>query len=143
MNQTRNKVEDLKTMFMQEGIQFSDSKSWEVFAEHVDVHKYHLTEKLNMEVTWDEALFSWYENILIPLKRVVDTWEVKTAFPRHTLGDIYLAISDHWYFLKERDPEVDADEATVSFVQHYGEGLGRFFSQFLVSGNVRRALRAH
>lgn len=141
MQEARNRIEDLKTMFLQEGIQFSEAKGWEALAEHVDVHKYYLTQELKMNITWDEALFSWYENILTPLRRIVDTWEVKMAFPHQTFGDLYLAISDHWYYLKENDPETSAEEAAVSFVQHYGEGLGRFFSRFLVPMPVRREIK--
>ena len=141
MQETRNRVEDLKTMFLQEGIQFSDAKGWEALADHVEVHKYYLSKELDMNITWDEALFSWYENVLTPLRRVVDTWEIKVAFPNRTFGDLYLAISDHWFYLKENDTEVGADEAAVSFVQHYGEGLGRFFSRFLIPAPVRRELK--
>jgi hypothetical protein len=95
-----------------------------------------------MSVSWDDALFSWYENVLTPLRRIADTWEIKIAFPNQTFGDLYLAISDHWYYLKESDPDIGADEAAVSFVQHYGEGLGRFFSRFLVPVQVRKELKS-
>lgn len=141
MTTTRNKVEDLKTMFLQEGIRFGSAEGWDALAEHVEVHKYFISKDLNMDVTWDEALFSWYENVLTPLKRVVSLWEVRRAFPHQTLGDIYLAISDHWYYLKESDPEIGPEEAAASFLQHYGDGLSRFFSRFLLHGNPRKVLK--
>ena len=135
MQTARTKVDELQAMFRQEGIEFSDQKGWKELEEHVEVHKYHLSRQLNMEVSWDDAVYSWYETVLTPLRRAVGSWEFRQAFPRHPLGDLYLAVSDHWHYLKEHDPEVTPEEAARSFATHYATGLARWFSRFLVSAN--------
>jgi hypothetical protein len=138
MTKIQNRVDDLQIIFMQEGIRFSHASSWEALAKHVEVHRYFLGKQLDFEISWDDALFSWYENILIPLKRVVSTWSMKSAFPTLTLGDLYLAVSDHWFYLKEENEEISSEEAAKSFIQHYGEGLARWFSKFLLPGTISR-----
>jgi hypothetical protein len=132
---TRTKIDDLKAMFRQEGIQFSREEGWKELEEHVEVHQYHLGQQLNRTISWDDAVYSWYETVLTPLKRVVSSWEFRQAFPRQPLGDLYLAVSDHWHYLKERDPQVTPEEAARSFAMHYGKGLARWFSRFLIPAN--------
>lgn len=132
---TRTRIDDLKAMFLTEGIQFSREEGWKELEEHVDVHQYHLGQKLNRTISWDDAVYSWYDTVLVPLKRVVSSWEFRQAFPRQPLGDLYLAVSDHWHYLKERDPEVTPEEAARSFAMHYGKGLARWFSRFLIPAN--------
>ena len=133
--QTRTKIEDLQAMFAQEGIQFSRNAGWQELEEHVEVHKYHLSQQLNVNVTWEDAVFSWYDNMLRPVKEAITAWEFRNAFPRQPLGDLYLAVSDHWFYLKERDPNTTAEEAARSFAMHYGKGLARWFSRFLAPTN--------
>lgn len=66
---------------------------------------------------------------------MIGSWEFRNSFPRHLLGDLYLAVSDHWLYLKERDPEASAEDAALSFVTHYGKGIARWFSRFLIPSN--------
>ena len=119
-------------MFTREGITFArPEQGWDLLAEHVEKHKYWVSRELGREITWQEAVFSWYENVMVPLKRVVESWEFRSAFPKQQPGDLYLALSDHWYYLKEQYPELDAQRVARSFVTHFGHGLSRWFSRFL------------
>mgnify|MGYP006285641117 CR=1 FL=1 len=120
-------------MFEQDGIQFSNSRGWEQLEEHIEVHKYFLSNQLNKEVTWDEAVYSWYDTILRRLRHAIESWEFRSAFPRQPLGDLYLAVSDHWHYLKQRDANTTPEEAARSFASHYGKGLGKWFSRFLMA----------
>lgn len=135
---TRNEGDILKSMFARDGITFTHEEGWAELSEHIAVHQYHLGSELNRNINWDDAVFSWYENIGIPLLRAIDTWEVRGAFPRHTVGDLLLAISDHWLFLKERNALVSPEAAAHSFVTHYGTGLAAIFSRFLSVHQYRR-----
>lgn len=129
---TRQKSDELQAMFRKEGIQFSREAGWKELEEHVDVHTYYLGQQLNMSVSWDDAVYSWYETVLTPLRRVVDSWEFRAAFPGQPVGDLYLAVSDHWHYLKQREPNTSVEEAAQSFVKHYGKGISKLFSRFLV-----------
>lgn len=132
--ETQSREQILKTLFVPEGLQFTYEDGWQKLDEHVDVHEYFLGQSLGMHVTWDEAVYSWYENVLQPLKREIENWDMRSAFPKQPLGDLYLAISEHWHYLKEHDPDVTARDAAQSFLLHYGKGLTAWFSRFLAPG---------
>jgi hypothetical protein len=135
---TTSRERILKTLFQPEGVQFTHAEGWQQLAEHIDVHKYFLGQQLGMHVSWDEAVYSWYENVLRPLKQEIERWEVKSAFPDQAIGDLYLAISEHWHYLKERENGVTAQDAAQSFLRHYGKGLTAWFSRFLTRANTAR-----
>lgn len=137
MNKTKEqtKVTQLKAMFAKDGIQFSREEGWNELDEHVEVHRYYLGQRLNTTVSWDDAVYSWYETVLTPLRRVVETWEFRAAFPGQPTGDLYLAVSDHWHYRKQRNGATTPEEAAESFVRHYGKGIAKLFSRFLISAN--------
>ena len=140
MSQRTEAAKTLKIMLGKEGMVFRNEEGWNALAEHVEVHNQYLTRELAFNVSWDDALFSWYENIYTPLKRAVSVRSVRSAFPEQTSGELYLAISDHWFYLKEKYPDVDAETAAANFVHTYKEGISRFFSRFLHSPKMHREL---
>lgn len=141
MTQRIKELEILKAMFSKEGIYFEDNEGWNSLAEHVEVHNLYLNMTLAFNVTWDEALFSWYENIYTPLRRAVMTKRVRNAFPAKTTGELYLDISDHWFYLKERNENISADIAAYDFT-YKNRGRNRFFSKMLPSQAVTAASTA-
>jgi hypothetical protein len=130
------RAELLEQQMSSEGVRFAQDKGWETLAEHVEVHQFLLSQELGFTVSWDEAMFSWYENVFTPLRRATDQWIVRRAFPKQLNGDLILAVSDHWHFLKQQDPKVLPEDAARSFVEHYGTGLARLFSPFIVPETV-------
>ncbi|MFW5695241.1 MAG: hypothetical protein ACOCYB_08725 [Alkalispirochaeta sp.] len=130
---TRNDdaVRTLKDMMRTTGFTLRDDREWQELADHIEVHKYFINQSIGWTVSWDNAVFSWFENVYTPLSRIIDSWEVREAFPDKTEGQLYLAISTHWHFLKERYPEITPEDAAHDFASHYGSGLARWFSRFL------------
>jgi hypothetical protein len=114
MTQRIEEIRLLKLMFSAEGINFSSEEGWNTFAEHVAVHNENLNNELQYNVSWDDALFSWYENIYTPINRAMNDWSVKRTFSNMASGDLYLAISDHWFYLKESSPNITADQAAYN-----------------------------
>jgi hypothetical protein len=115
MTQKINKAQVMEVMLSKEGVNFRNSEGWNTLAEHVDVHNQFLDKKLGWNVSWDDALFSWYENIYTPLKREISSRGFKRAFSGMTSGELYLAVSDHWFYLKEKDEDVNAEIAAGNF----------------------------
>jgi hypothetical protein len=116
-----------------DGVEFARTNGWETLAEHIEVHRYFLGQNLTMPVTWQQAMFSWYDTIFPELKRAADSWIVRAAFPKQENGDLILAVSDHWHYLKEHDENATVQDAARSFVEHYGNGIARLFSRFIVN----------
>ncbi|TVQ40479.1 MAG: hypothetical protein EA384_02810 [Spirochaetaceae bacterium] len=130
--QNLDRARSLSMMFAADQLEFSRPNGWELLADHVEKHRYWIGRELDVRVTWNDAVFSWYENVVVPLKRAVGSWEFRSAFPRQAAGNLYLAVSDHWHYLKEHNPAVSAEDAARSFAVHYGCGIGRWFSRFLL-----------
>lgn len=130
-------VATLQTMLRSENLGLTTEQEWFELAHHIEVHKYLINENITWTVTWDDAVFSWYENIYQPLLHAIERWEVRNAFPGKTIGQLYLAVATHWHFLKERDAAVTADDAALDFAGHYGTGIARWFSRFLQPAPVR------
>ncbi len=110
-----NKAQVMEVMLTKEGIDFRTSEGWNTLAEHVDVHNQLLNKKLGWNVSWDDALFSWYENVYTPLKRVISARGFRRTFSEMTSGELYLAVSDHWYYLKENNKDINAEIAAGNF----------------------------
>ena len=124
-------IQTLKDMMRTTGLTLRDEREWQELADHIEVHKYFINQTIGWTVSWDDAVFSWFENVYRPLSRIIDSWAVREAFPDKTEGQLYLAISTHWHFLKERYPEITPEDAAHDFASQYGAGLARWFSRFL------------
>lgn len=132
LSQTQiDRIRTLSEMLRPEGMDLRNDMEWLELVDHIDVHKYLINQEIGWTVSWDDAIFSWYENVYRPMRRAVELWEVRRAFPHKTGGQRYLAITTHWHYLKERDSEVTPEEAARDFAAHYGSGLARWFSRFL------------
>ncbi len=142
MEEKKSVVENLKRMLLSEGIQVSNEERWNALGAQAEEHKAELEKELGTVIAWHEALFSWHENVLHPLRVAINTWEIKAAFPNQTLGDLVLAITDHWNYLREKHTAITLEEAAASFVNNYGEGLARFFSRFLIPASIKKELEA-
>lgn len=129
--QTTQDITTLKAMLSDENLDLRHDYEWEEIADHVQNHKYFVNENIEWTITWDDAVFSWYENVYTPMMRAISAWEIRSAFPNKSRGQLYLAVATHWHFLKEREPNVSIDEAARDFAGTYGTGLARWFSRFL------------
>lgn len=116
-------------------IRFSRNDGWKILAEHVRRHQELLLIDYNVRAEWHEAVFSWHETVFLPIFRTISPWGYRHAFGRHEIGDLYLAVSDHWGYLKERDRNATPSDAAKSFLGAYGSGISRHFSRYLVSEN--------
>jgi hypothetical protein len=61
---------------------------------------------------------------------------VRAAFPGRAIGDIYLEVSDHWYYLKHESPAASVSRAADSYARRYGNKLTRLISK--LTGKSRR-----
>lgn len=127
-NRTNDTLLVLKDMLRTEGIDLRDDAEWNELLEHVRVHKYLINENIGGTVSWDEAIFSWHENVYRPVLEAANNWIVRHAFPHKTNGQLYLAITTHWHYLKEKRSDIFPDVAAMNFASRYGSGLARFLS---------------
>lgn len=93
----------------------------------IDEHKYFLNLSIDHEISRQEALDSWAQNIFEPLLRAIDEEHLEQAFPDLGLDELFIRVSDHWYFLKrDEDPNLSARAAVLSFgALHATDALSR------------------
>jgi hypothetical protein len=102
----------------------------------IDDHKYFVNQSIPWVISWDDAAFSWYENVFTPIMNVVTSWEVRNAFGQKNPKELYFEISQHWYYLQEKNPAIDANYAAISYAATFGKGLGRWLSRLTIGRSV-------
>ncbi|MCR4391376.1 MAG: DUF4032 domain-containing protein [Candidatus Acetothermia bacterium] len=105
----------------EQDIVFTELGKYRILLEHIDVHRYFLGLEQRREVPCAEAVASWYDRVYRPL---VDTFRRTKAlahFPGRTEADLYVWVSEHLYYLRERyGPDVDLEGAVRDYAQRYG-----------------------
>lgn len=137
MNTTEDRQRTaLRDRIARRGIGFRRKDAWERIEEHVGTHRYLLDLRHEAGVDWDEAAISWETTVMDPLVAAVERQRAGEAFPEQEIGDLFIEISDHWYFLKQQKPSASPDEAVTSFTRRFGTRVGRWLMK-----NVVRRLR--
>ena len=124
-------------------IEFSIPGQYLRLLQHIETHRYFLGLERQGEVSWEEAVTSWYDNLYLPIVRIIRERNVLAHFPGRTEADLYLWIMDHLHYLKERygpdlSPEAAADDFTQQFSQKPTRVLRRGVKR--VIGGARRAV---
>lgn len=89
--------------------------------EQIEEHHRALAERLGREVSNDEAVADWYDNVYLPIVRVVEDRGILRRFPKRSAADIYLWVVAHQDDLELRSGhEVTPEQSAVD----YAEGLG-------------------
>jgi hypothetical protein len=103
-----------------QNIEFTIGGGYERLLEHIAVHRHFLGLEWQRFVPEDEAVCDWYDNLYLPLVRIVREKDVLTDFPGRTEADLYLWIMDHQHYLREQfGPGVDTEQAAEHFAGHY------------------------
>jgi hypothetical protein len=63
--------------------------------EHISVHRYFMGIDQNREVTWEEAVGSWYDNVYMPMVELIRAHNVLQYFPGRTEADLYAWLIKH------------------------------------------------
>ena len=124
-------------------LDFSIPGRYDVIYNHIEVHKYFMNQTQQEEVTFDEALFSWYNNIYAPIEKIITEEKLCSLFPERTASDLYIWIVKHWDGLKKKyGLHYSIKDAARDFSSRYGSprttfpGLIKtFFTRFTRKGN--------
>lgn len=94
--------------------------------EHIGVHRYYLGEQRGAEVSYEEAVASWYDNVYSPLVGIIQDQEILNEFPGRTETDLYIWIIEHQSRLKEAyGSEVPIEQAAEKFIRDRNESLAQ------------------
>jgi hypothetical protein len=72
-------------------------------AKHIAVHRYFMGLDLKRDVPDDEAVTDWYDNVYLPIVKVIRESRILQAFHGRTEADLYLWVLDHQQYLSEEE----------------------------------------
>src|SRR4026207_2572036 len=67
--------------------------------EHIAVHRYFMGLDWKRDISEQEAITHWYENVYMPVIRVIRDTNILKEFPGKTEGDLELGVLDHSRFM--------------------------------------------
>ncbi|MGC9530009.1 MAG: DUF4032 domain-containing protein [Candidatus Bipolaricaulaceae bacterium] len=102
-------------------VELSEPGGYRRLLEHIAVHRYFLGLEQGREVSYPEAVASWYDQVYKPLAQAIRSTGVLDQFPRRTVADLYVWISEHLYYLRERyGAGVDLEGAVRDYADRFG-----------------------
>jgi hypothetical protein len=105
----------------EQSIRFSIGGAYERLTEHIAMHRYYMGLDLKRDITDDEAVIDWYENVYLPIVVAVRSQNVLADFPHRTEADLYLWVIDHQHYLKESGlaPDMTPQQAASDYAEHH------------------------
>jgi nucleotide-binding universal stress UspA family protein len=94
--------------------------------EHIEVHRYFMGLEQQREILYREAVEDWYDQVYLPVVRVIREQEILHHFAGRTETDLYLWLSRHRAALEAAlGWEVEPEAAAADLVNQYGPGAQR------------------
>jgi hypothetical protein len=110
---------------------FSIPGQYDRLLQHISVHRWFMGEKLKRSITDEEAALGWYQDVYLPLVKVIRKHGILQEFPQRTETDLYLWIIEHrWYLGEESKKKISLDSAATDFVNRFYNRPFRHLRQF-------------
>lgn len=94
---------------------------YRILEEHIDVHRYFMGLEQKREILYQEAVIDWYDQIYLPVLKVIVEQHLLRDFPDLTATDLYLWLSEHRGTLEKHLHEsVSIETAAADLVRRYG-----------------------
>ncbi len=95
---------------------FTEVGRFDEILAHVREHKWFLNKDKTTEIPFSTALLSWYDNVYMPVVKIIREEKLLGRFPRATESDLYVFIGKHWGELNRRyGPLFTLEEAAEDF----------------------------
>jgi hypothetical protein len=97
-------------------IEVSRLGRYDEILKHILGHRYFLGLERGGEVSLPEAAASWYDNVYVPVAKVIREHNVLEHFPGWTEADLYVEITRRWLDLSEAGEPSGPDNAALSLL---------------------------
>ena len=94
-------------------IRVTEPGKYPILLEHIRTHQYYMGIDQDREVSWEEAVAHWYDEIYLNVIQLIRHRGILDAFPDRTETDFYVWLADH---RKELEQEVGWDLPTEAAV---------------------------
>jgi hypothetical protein len=118
-------------------IDFTATGRYDEIIRHINGHKYYLNLAKKEEISFQEAVLSWYDTVYKPIVDLTGEQRLLKAFPGRTAADLYVWIVRHWDELKKKYGQAfPLEQAAIEYTELYGQpkrglaaGIGRFLNR--------------
>jgi nucleotide-binding universal stress UspA family protein len=98
-------------------LEVTEPGQYEVIKEHISVHRYFMGIDQDREVSYEEAVVHWYDEVYLPIVEVIQERGILRDFPGRTETDLFLWISEHHAALEEAlEWKIDTETAAQDLV---------------------------
>ena len=120
-----------------EEIRFTALGRYDRLLDHIATRRYFKGLEEGREISWEEAVVDWYENLYKPTVEAIRRLGLLRDFPGRTEADLSLWVMDHRYFLaRELGVDPGPEGAAKSYEAHFGGVWKR------LGGALKRQLKA-
>lgn len=113
---------NLKNTRPEAQIEMSMPELYYILLEHIQTHGWYLGEERQSCVSFEEAAISWYDNIYLPMVKVIRQQNILSGFPGRTEADLYVWIMDHrWYQMRANKTNISIEDAAKHYYESYAE----------------------
>lgn len=93
---------NLKYVLPDADLRLTLNEEYDRLMNHIITHQYFISQNQQEEVSLDNALRSWHENVYRPLVSAIQDHNLPEAFPGLTMTDLYLVVSEYQWLLREQ-----------------------------------------
>jgi len=93
----------------------------------INGHFNFLKENIGQFVTFEDASFSWMENIYLPLHNALMNSPYTIGFPKKKIDKLFFEVCDNWYFMAQKDENTMASDAVINYFKNFSNRAGRLF----------------
>jgi hypothetical protein len=83
-------------------VRFSEAGCYNLARQHIDVHKYLKESELGHEISNEDAVCSWFDQVYTPVVHLIKERQVLKSYPKNTAGDLYIWIVSRRKMLEEQ-----------------------------------------
>ncbi|MBO4438827.1 MAG: transcriptional regulator [Spirochaetaceae bacterium] len=109
-------------------LDFSTTGQYDVIYNHILTHKYFINQDKTEEISMQDAILSWYENVYSPVVAVIKKRKIMRKFRGRTTSDMYVWLIKYWDELKTKfGSNIELDDIADGFKRQFGIGFFRNF----------------
>lgn len=113
---------NIDTIRPESGIELTIPGQYEKLLEHISVHRWFMGELKQSEISDVDAVAGWYDEVYLPLAKIIQQQNTLKEFPERTVADLYLWIIEHLWFLREQyQEEISLEQAASHFKQVFAK----------------------
>jgi hypothetical protein len=138
----RTRLDELRS---EVSMEFTTTGRYDEIMRHINGHKYYMNMSRNEEISFQEAMLSWYDTVYKPIVDLIQANRLLRRFPGRAPADLYVWIVRHWDELKKKYGEsFPLAKAAEDYTERYGRPGNRWlrnlslFLKRLFSGGKTR-----